>query len=293
MKLYCRIKRKLIYLNRLSISGKPRLCNSENTGNLLILTGKDVLDKFKESAGNFFSDYDEKTRVLIKVNLNSSNEYPASVSNEFLLVLVSLLREHGVSHICVSDCSGITHLPTSRVIKEKKMKESLKGTGVGIKTFDYSVWAKIPITGKFFKHILLPNRIYGYDKIINLANLKSHQYAGFSAATKNLVGFMHPIQRGKLHKDHLCERTAELTLALEPDINIIDARKIFITGGPDTGLTVGADTIIIGTDLADTDYAAYSLLIDKKAENGISDLPQNHQEHPFFRHMDELKGRTK
>ena len=285
-----RIKRKLIYLNRFSLKGRPRISKEKYSDEVLSFSGKSAFTDFSKMAGELFSDYSKNTRVLIKVNLNSANEYPASVSIDFLGTLVSILKEQGVKGICIADCSGVTHLPTSNVIKQKKIKERLTSTGVKIRSFDHSVWVRVPVGGMFFKTILMPKVLYRYDKIINLSNLKSHQHAGFSAATKNLVGFMHPAQRKELHNDHLSERIAEISLAIEPDINIIDAREIFISGGPDSGTVAITDTIIVSRSLLDADLKAYSLLVDTKAGNGISDLPIKPKDHPLFRHIYEMRS---
>ncbi|MDZ7836932.1 MAG: DUF362 domain-containing protein [Actinomycetota bacterium] len=60
---------------------------------------------------------------------------------------------------------------------------------------------------------------------------------------------MHPLQRYALHKDNIQQRIAEIALALQPDINIIDARKILLADGPDTGKVAEANQIIIDHEL--------------------------------------------
>ncbi|MBN1623401.1 MAG: DUF362 domain-containing protein [Clostridia bacterium] len=284
-----KVKRKLIFINK--PAGKPKTpLTPKAAGNTdIFLEGQNLLDQFRCLGSDLFRDYDRDTRVLVKVNLNSALAYPASVSMDMLETLVTSLSEIGIRNIVVADCSGITHLPTSEVIKIKGMK-SLKIPGLKIKSFDYGKWYKVPIAGEYFSYIILPEAAFLADRIINLSNLKAHNLAGFSAATKNLVGFMHPKQRFELHKDHLIERTTEIPLAIMPDINIIDARKIFIEGGPDRGTVLNADTIIINSSLYYADRLAYELLVGKKSENDIHDLPKNYMDNPFFRHYDRING---
>ncbi|MCJ7471676.1 MAG: DUF362 domain-containing protein, partial [Actinobacteria bacterium] len=124
----------------------------------------------------------------------------------------------------------------------------------------------------------------------NLSNLKSHSSAGFSSATKSLVGFMHPCQRFELHRDHLEEKIAELALAVQPDISIIDARSVFIDGGPDTGTVKKAKTIIVNSSLLEADLSAYSLLYSMKQKFKIKDLKKDPYENKFFRHFIRITG---
>lgn len=283
-----RVKRKMLLLSgNIKITRKPVIqINKIKTD--IILEGDNLLGKFLGLGPKLFSNYNSTTKVLIKVNLNSALPYPASVSIEMLETLISSLKNNGVNKIVIADCSGLIHLPTSHVIKLKNLKKLMKD-GVIIESFDFGKWFKVPIDGKLFKYILIPERAYWADKIINLSNLKSHSLAGFSGSIKNLVGFMHPVQRKELHKDHLVERIAEIPLAIIPDINIIDARKIFIDGGPDQGTVTQADQIIINSSLIEADKSAYNLLVQKKMKNNIHDLSLNYKDNLFFKSFNELK----
>ncbi len=282
-----RVKRKVLVSKKdFKVTNKPIIHNSKKETGLL-LEGVNLFKKFHEHSNELFSEY-RNTKVLIKVNLNSSLPYPASVSIEMLETIISSLKENGVRKIVVADCSGLMHLPTCSVINSKNLK-MLKRDGVIIESFDFGIWYKVYIKGQYFKYILLPKRVYWADKIINLSNLKSHPHAGYSASIKNLVGFMHPHQRIELHKDHLVERIAELPLAIIPDLNIIDAREIFIDGGPDKGSVALADTIIINGNLFEADKTAYNLLVQKKSENNINDLPTNYKDNLLFKSMSGLK----
>lgn len=261
----------------------------KSSGIKLSLKGDNALKDMVDSSNKIFKDFDSGTTVLIKINLNSANPYPASTSREMLDAILNSLFDLGVKEVCIGDCSGLTHLPTREVIKKKGLY-NLKKYGIKIKVFDYGGWAKIPINGVFFKDIILSESTYKYDKIINLANCKSHIKAGFSFATKSLVGFMHPYQRLELHRDHIEERIAELSLAIQPDINIIDARSIFVDGGPDTGTVARAKTIIISDNLLETDISAYNLLSSFKQKFEIEDFDQNPYNSKFFKHFIKITG---
>jgi len=283
-----RIEKKLIIKNTLFIfNGVPRL--SKNSKNIKItFTGDEALSEMLKLNKSIFEGFNSRTSVLIKINLNSPQPYPASTSSEMLEAVLQSLLSLGVREICIGDCSGLVHLPT-RIVINKKGLGYFKKYGAKIKFFDYGRWVNIAIKGIYFKNIIISEIVYKYDKIINLANLKSHHQAGFSFSTKLLVGFMHPFQRIQLHKDHLQERIAELSMAVQPDISIIDARKIFIDGGPDFGKVAEAKTIIVNDDLFEADLAAYNLLFSVKNQNRIDDLDENPNNSIFFKHYSRIK----
>lgn len=284
-----RLEKKIIIKNTFLIKNCPPRLLNKPAGIELSFNGEHALKDMAASSNKIFKDFNPANSVLIKINLNSANPYPASTSNHMLETVLRSLLDLGIKNICIGDCSGLTHLPTRGVIKKKGLY-NLKRYGIKIKVFDYGRWVKIAINGIFFKNIIFSESIYKYDKIINLANLKSHSIAGFSFATKSLVGFMHPCQRFELHRNHLEEKVAELSLAVQPDINIIDARKIFIDGGPDTGTAAEAKTIIINNSLLEADLSAYYLLSSFKQKSGIEDFDHNPYNSRFFKHLIKITG---
>ena len=284
-----RLEKKIIIKNTFLIKNcSPRILNKP-TGIELSFNGKNALRDMAASSNKIFKDFDPSNSVLIKINLNSANPYPASTSREMLETVLRSLLDLGIKNICIGDCSGLIHLPTREVIKKKGLYD-LKRHGVKIRGFDYGRWVKIAINGVYFKDMILSESIFKYDKIINLANLKSHNIAGFSFATKSLVGFMHPCQRFELHRGHIEEKIAELFLAVQPDINIIDARSIFVDGGPDTGTAAEAKTIIINNSLLGADLRAYNLLSSFKQKFGMEDFDHNPYNNRFFKHLIKIKG---
>jgi uncharacterized protein (DUF362 family) len=279
-----RAERKLSVLNTLFIrQGRPRLAPDAPEIDITF-SGADILDSMRDAGDKIFKGFCPGTSVLIKISLNSPNPYPASTSREMLESVISCLKDKGVNEICVADSAGMMHLPTRKVMKEKGLS-FLKRYDVRLSVFDYGPWINIPVNGIYFKNIILPQSIHNFDRFINLSNLKSHWSAGFTSAAKSLVGLMHPGQRSALHRDHLLERITEISLAVIPDINIIDARKIFVDGGPDEGKKVEADTIFVNNDLMKIDLKAYSLLVKKQAEHRINLLDPDPLNNMFFKHF--------
>ncbi len=68
------------------------------------------------------------------------------------------------------------------------------------------------------------------DVFINAPVLKSHGGAGMTAAMKNLMGAVW--DRGAFHSLGLDRAIAEAGLAARPTLNVIDASKVMLSGGP-------------------------------------------------------------
>lgn len=250
----------------------------------LTFTGQNGLVQMSQTADVIFGGFNNSTSVLIKINLNSALNYPASVSIQTLETLIEMLKSRSVKKICIADCTAVSKLPTKSIMLEKGLFK-LKGKGIKIKSLDFGPWRKIDINKKHFSYILIPKAVFSYDRIINLSNLKTHGLAGFSAATKNLVGFIHPYQRFELHKTNLEERICEIPASILPDINIIDARQVFVSGGPDYGEAVEADTIIIDSNLVRADIKAYQTLVSAQKKANINGLPFAYEDNIILKTM--------
>jgi uncharacterized protein (DUF362 family) len=252
------------------------------------LGGKDPVLEMIGSSDVIFDGFDASTSVLVKISLNSPNPYPATTSNRLLDAVLDCLRQRGVERIRIGDSSGLVHIPSRKTVKKKGL-DRLKKNGYRVFVFDYGGWVDIPVNGTYFKNIILSDSIYKYDRIINISNVKSHWMAAFTFSTKALVGLMHPGRRWELHQDHLQKRIAELSLAVNPDINIIDGRKVFVDRGPDDGKVAGAGKIFVNSDLMEADLKAYDLLFRAKEKNGIHDLDEDPYNNDFFRHFKKLR----
>src|SRR5690606_28594059 len=119
MRIITRLEKKLILKNKLFIKQAfPRLKKIQKQVKL-VFSSDSALDDFRKAGKDIFSDFSEATKVLIKINLNSANNYPASTSLQMLESVIEGLKNQGVRNICVGDCSGLIHFPTRNVMKKK------------------------------------------------------------------------------------------------------------------------------------------------------------------------------
>jgi len=95
------------------------------------------------------------------------------------------------------------------------------------------------------------------DTLINVPVLKSHGGAGMTCALKNLMGAVW--DRGAFHLQGLDRCIAESGLALRPALNVVDASRVMLTGGPrggDHSRYAELGMQILGTDIVAVDAAA-------------------------------------
>jgi len=253
---------------------KPRI--QANNGNkshpkVFCIHSADLKETFKKIetlwADHFSNLFHPDQQVLIKINLNTADPYPASTSPEMLKGLINLLHQTGINKIKIGDCSSISALPTKKVARKTGIWDVIAGKAEMV-CFDHGPWVKVPIQGKYLKQATVPRIALEADRIIFLANLKTHHHADFSFGLKLGVGFLHPLERVSLHSDHLQEKVAEINLAISPDLVLIDGRTAFISGGPHKGRAEKGNLLMLGTNLLAVDVEAYRRLYSLKRHYG-------------------------
>lgn len=228
-----------------------------------------IMEFFSSVSDQILAGFQQSDSVLVKINTNSSFPYPASTSCDFLAAFVTFLRKHGFNRITVGDCASNRFLPSKRVFKELGLKRCLLGKA-DLVAFEDKPYVEVNVNGHYLKSARISRCAFDFDKVINLTNMKTHCLAGYSLAMKNLIGFLHPLDRKALHENHLQEKIAEISLCIQPDLNIIDARRFFISGGPDQGEVAVGNTVLVSNDLLTIDVEAYKRLFNWKLEAGDS-----------------------
>ena len=214
-------------------------------------------------------------KILVKFNLNTANSYPASVCPQMLRSLVEILLNLDAREVTVGDCCNVRLLPTRKQVKKAGLEQALAGRA-RIVCFDETPWMTVMVPGCYLTHITVPRPALDAECIIALANLKTHRQAVYTGALKLAVGFMHPLERFPLHREYLQEKVAEINLALQPDLFVMDGRTAMITGGPDHGLTAPGNTLLVGENPVAVDAEAYRLLYSlKKKNNCLEEFTEN------------------
>jgi uncharacterized protein (DUF362 family) len=292
VKILKRLSRKLLkpaVLKKMVVSGTmaPRQRKPENGMPCVLRAGGDreALKGIFAAWGDLFAP---GMKVLIKININTANPYPASTSPDMLAGLVEILYEYGIRDIAVGDCSSVRVVPTRRVVGKTGILPAIAGKAEFV-CFDDGPWVSVPVGGRYLPQVTVPRLAMEADRIVYLANMKTHHHAHFSFGLKLAVGFMHPMERFALHSEHLEEKAAEINLAVAADLIVVDGRAAFITGGPDTGRIEKPGVVLAGTNPLAVDVEAYKTVLKLKKQYGCL---EGFKDDPFamaqLRHAREL-----
>ncbi len=261
-------RRLLRYLNRpavlrrIVVSGqaKPRIAKNHPAKDQVFVYLYNNEDAgLKDLCSSIAPAWEKTERILIKINLNTADAYPASTDPEFLVALLDAFRDRGFKNLLVGDCSSMGALPTRKVAYQAGLTNVLRGRARLI-YFDNEPWVQVSLNGKYLSSVVVPKEVFEADRIIHLANMKSHALANFSFGMKLGVGYMHPLERCDLHDEFLQEKIAELALAIQPDLTIIDGRQAFVSGGPVKGRVEKANVLLWGENPLAVDVETYRRL---------------------------------
>jgi uncharacterized protein (DUF362 family) len=196
------------------------------------------------------ADWDKHVRgkVFIKPNLCSKYYIPGAVTNpQVLFHLVSLLRDR-VEEVVVGESNGYNYC----------CDDALKMTGVknivdkaGGKTINLSEDEIVKVkSSKTFclRNFPLPKTLVEADSIVDVPVMKTHEFATYSGAIKNLFGcipddrriFFHPKFDMVLH---------DLMVLLEPKFVVMDATVSMEGNGPNRGIAIPMNLVLAGSDL--------------------------------------------
>jgi len=217
--------------------------------------------------------------VLLKPNFNTADPFPGSTDLEFLKTVVELIYEQEPKIVMLGDSSTMS-LNTRKVMEDLKVFDLEKmERPPRVYVFDERPWVKKEIpNGKYLKSAWVTHYLDRADKLILLPCLKTHFLSQFTGSLKLSLGFIKPFHRVRFHARHLQEKIAELNKIINPDLIIMDARKIFITKGPDKGKLAEPNFILASRDRVGIDVEGVKIIQSFK-RNSLKnidpwDLPQ-------------------
>jgi len=246
-----------------------------------------------EAAGGL-SEIERGQRVMIKPNMVGPIAIPnkGRITTNPLVVraVIRLVRERG-AEVMVGD-RGI-HLP--RIPNLAELTFAVSGIAwackkEGAKPFPWDRCEYVrffPKKRHWSKGFRMPKILLEADHFINVPILKNHESnrAEYTCCLKSYVGVIHPEDRNqqgpdKLHNQTISEKIAEANLCIKPLINIVDATRIMVRGGPGDGLLGGDPTykaamfdkpglVLASKDRVACDSVALSVLKLYGAENKV------------------------
>ena len=213
-------------------------------------------------------------KVMVKPNFNSDDPPPASTDIPFLKTIIEILHEYGAK-VIMGESSGAMWRPTVNVFHTLGLYDFAKDLGVELFAFEQKPndWVRIPIEGKYLHSVTMPKVAYEADRHVYLPCLKTHMLARYSGALKLAFGFVNPGERRAFHFSFREEKLAEISLCWQPDLIVMDGRKAFVTGGPNSGKLVEPGLILASGDLIAIDVEAVKAMLGYKARNQLMSDP--------------------
>lgn len=222
----------------------------------------------------------EDDSVLIKPNFNTADPAPGSTHNETLRTIIEKVKEAGAAEIYIGERSGPPD--TEEVMKEKGIFALAEELNVEVINFDLLSEEELihfqDDKLNWQDGFQIPAILQEVDHILAAGCLKTHQYGGqFTMALKLAVGIIPRAGTAYMSELHGSERMrdliAEITLAYEPSLYLIDGVEAFVDGGPATGERVQADVTLVGKDPVAIDAVGVAVLKKLGSKEVIMNTP--------------------
>ncbi|RPI11278.1 MAG: DUF362 domain-containing protein [Zetaproteobacteria bacterium] len=210
-------------------------------------------------------------RVIIKPNLNSADEFPASTHMDTLDALVRQFQTAGAGEIVVADRSGMGN--TRSVMERKGVFSQAGRLGYRAVVLDETPaegWAEERLAGGHWSRgVLFPRLFQEADLLVQTCCLKTHRYGGhFTLSLKNSVGMVAKYSpqdnynyMGELHGSSFQRHMiAEINQLYRPAMVVLDGIEGFTDGGPESGTLVKPEVMILGTDRVAVDAVGVAVL---------------------------------
>jgi uncharacterized protein (DUF362 family) len=214
--------------------------------------------------------------VLIKPNLNTSDETPGSTHNDTLKTLLELARDGGARRLSVGDRSGPE--PTPQVFEKKGLPALAASFDAKLLNFDElgeTGYVRFDPPSSHWKNgFLVARPVVESDSVVSTCCLKTHQFGGvFSMSLKNSVGIVprerHTFMK-QLHGSPDQRRMiAEINTAYKPSLVVLDGLVAFVDKGPMTGPRKDAGVFLAGTDRVAVDAVGLAILKDLGSNEAI------------------------
>lgn len=190
-----------------------------------------------------------KATILIKPNLCLPHPVArgTTTSPELVDALCGFLLAGGVKKIIIADHT--LQEKTSKISKFEMAKVAERYPQAKLLLANQQrYYQPIEVNGKVLKNTETLKLLQRVDLLINTATAKHHSATHISLSLKNLMGLIW--DRTAFHTElDLHQAIADLALAIRPGLNIIDASRILLNGGPTgPGAVIKENRLFAGLD---------------------------------------------
>ena len=200
-----------------------------------------------------------KRKIFVKPNISHPEYVPGVVTNPALLrELVGLLRD-GSEEVIVGESEGFNY--SCRLAFEKTgIAKAVKEAGGIVINLSEDKVVKVKFAGNgSLKKLFLPKTVLDADAVVDVALMKTHEFAVYSGAIKNLFGCVPSNRRIYLHP-YLKEVFYRLYTVLNPQLTVMDARVAIEGNGPTKGKPVNMNLMLTSNCALATDVTATKIM---------------------------------
>ncbi len=218
---------------------------------------EDTAEILKEAVKN--AGLRGKQRIFVKPNMSHPEYVPGVVTSPALLrELVGLLRDDN-EEVIVGESNGYNY-PCRSAFEKTGIEAAAKSAGGTVINLseDKVVKVKFP-DGGALKELFLPKTVLEADTTVDMALMKTHEFAMYSGAIKNLFGCVPSDRRIYLHP-YLSEVFYRLYTILKPQLTVMDARVAIEGNGPTKGNPVKMDLMLTSNCALATDVIATKIM---------------------------------
>ena len=200
-----------------------------------------------------------KQKIFVKPNMSHPEYLPGVVTCPKLLgKLVGLLRD-GASEVVVGESNGFNY-PCNSAFEKTGIEAAVKQAGGSVINLSEDKVVKIKFqTNSALKELFLPKTVLDADAVVDLPLMKTHEFAMYSGAIKNLFGCVPSNRRIYLHP-YLPEVFFRLYSVIKPQLTIMDARVGIEGNGPTKGKPVKMDLMLTSNDALAIDITAAEIM---------------------------------
>ncbi len=247
---------------------------------VVVVEGNDIdkmLKKGFEKLGDLKKLTGTNEEIILKPNYVSPERYPVVTGTDTICSMIDIIRQTGSYKLTVADGSS-TGMSTDAVYRRTGLKSEMDRRNVS--TLDLHKCSAVTIKNpewEYMDEVVIFDRIMEAPIVINMPTIKQHSTMGYTCSLKNLMGCQEQSNRRMLHRDYERDKysrteilkkmrlaIAEMAHAVNPELTVIDARKIMIKahhfyGG---GIVKEVNQLIISGDTVAADAYAEKLMIE-------------------------------
>jgi uncharacterized protein (DUF362 family) len=272
-------RREFIYLSMVGMAGVsagvPLFADAmSNKSFVSLVKTEDRNDGVIKAVGMLDIPDMKGKKVFLKPNFNTADPAPGSTHNDVLSALVKEIKKRDALSVTVGDRCGPGD--TQKVMEAKGVFDLAEDLGFDVINFDKideNDWVLVdkPDThweGGFY----MARPLVESEYTVTTGCIKTHGFGGhFTMSIKLSVGAVHRKHMfPQMHNSpDMRKMIAEINLAYNPQLIVLDGVEIFTDGGPMDGTRKRANVIIAGTDRVAVDAVGLAILKEQGSNSTI------------------------